>query len=201
MSAAERVNKFHEDCNSLISGQLNSSLPTKITAEVSKLKTWIQKHQYETLPDGHKTKLSQTLELYYTFVSRNIELFKSNSPGQKLIDAVSELLSDYLQLPEGKLVNAKDKKKILNWSTSINNIINPSPSNATSLSEGVKSWVVVSVENGMATLVNANDDEDWREDVSVTDINLYEMMRSELDKGGNVVVAIDEQSNIVSRIS
>jgi hypothetical protein len=186
----------------LISGQLNSSLPTKITAEVSKLKTWIQKHQYETLPDGHKTRLSQTLELYYTFVSRNLELLISNSPGQKLIGAVSDLLSDYLQLPEGKLLNAKDKKKILNWSTSLNNSVDPSTSNSTIRSEGVKPWVVVSVENGVATLVNANDEEDWRENVSVTDSNLYDTMRSEIDNGGNLVVAIDEKSNtVVSRIS
>lgn len=102
MSAIERIQKFHDD---QIKIMVPGTKPTKITSEISKLKTWLVKHQDEAVPDGSKGKILTCLEKYnraagYIFDIRS---------------ATESLFQDYLALPEGKLLTSKNKDKVKTW--------------------------------------------------------------------------------------
>ena len=141
--ASERVTKYYDDGKSLIS--LNN-VP-KIVNEINKLKTWVVKHQNETINDGSKTKLLSIVELYYRFCITSIDK-------RLILEPTSALLSDYLQLPEGKLLSAKDKKKVLNWlqELSVMNPDNTTNINNSTSNISITKWSVQSLNSNKHSL-------------------------------------------------
>jgi hypothetical protein len=104
-AAAERVDLFHDDGLKLLTGEgMNIK---RILSEINKLRRWIQKHQNEVIPDGSKTKLLSTLQLYYKLTERLFE--------EEYVSQVEALVDDYLKLPEGKLTSSRSKQVCLNW--------------------------------------------------------------------------------------
>ncbi len=70
MSAADRVQKFFEDAEKLVSTAASNTTNSnshhkKMISEITKLRTWLQKHQDETISDGSKGKLFQLIQIYY----------------------------------------------------------------------------------------------------------------------------------------
>ncbi len=197
MAAVERVNKFFEDATKLLStGGLK--LPNKMIPEINKLSTWLQKHQNESLPDGSKGKLFQTVEMFYRQCIGNIELRET------LCDSVTNLVSTFLQMPEGKLIGAKDKKKLLNWLQVLSGEItadDSTPSSSTTTS--ITTWSVESIESKQqATLLNIHNDELWKENFKIKDKAIYdEIVR--LQTGGEVetvLIDLDETDNSIVRV-
>lgn len=207
MAAAERVNKFYEDSLLVINQIPSKSSSAKIIAEINKLKTWMQKHQHETLPDGQKGKLLQTLEVYNRY---------SISPGsfldkEKVIDVVGELLSDYLQLPEGRLVTANYKKKVLNWRAALLACIVDSAGSEAGTGTGKASksdsnitrWTVEGIDSKakQMTLLNIDNQELWKEDFRIKDKTLFKTMEVLYlragEEGKTVAVDLDEENDAI----
>lgn len=178
-----RINKFHEDSRILILKQ-NSQ---KIQAEIKKLRSWLQKHQNEVVIDSIKEKLLLTLEAYYKYfhVNHNEEFIK---------DSVEELLSDFLQFPEGKLLSSKSKKKVLGWI----NIIRKS--NLDESNKNVKKTKKYSVENvncnSQVDLLSIDDPEDWLVDFLVEDRSIFEQIEGNFQQDKVIYVEIDDQGNL-----
>ncbi len=209
MAAAERVNKFYDDATLLTSAPSPSSNANnninKLTSEIMKLKSWLQKHQNEVLQDSMKTKLLQCIEMYYRKVFHRRE---------GLLDPVTELLGCYLQLPEGKLLSSKDKRKVLQWINSLSCL-----ESGDSLSEGLSinspvvntngfissTWIVQSVDYNnnknvsTLTLLNVDNDELWKEDV-VVEIDLLNRIAELMDTCDNIMVEVDNSTDTVMSI-
>lgn len=195
MAAAERVSKFFDDATKLLTASTKQA--NKVGAEMNKLSTWLQKHQNETLPEGPKGKLMQTVEMYYR--QCNVGEWR-----EALLDALSNLLSTYLQMPEGKLLSAKDKKKVLNWLQSLSgDPSNTSPDPLVEESSSISTWSVESVEKGQrVTLLNTANAELWKENFKVVDKAMYAEI-TKLLEGGEVEVVLvdfDEESNAITRV-
>jgi len=105
-----------------------------------------------------------------------------------LSDIILSLLTTYLQLPEGKLLNSKDKKKILSWLQNYNNnndmtnegISDEKSSNGRSSSSSSRSsnisniWSVEEIkDDNTVTLLNKVNYELWKEDYSISNIHQY----------------------------
>lgn len=99
----KRIDKFVEDQTKVLTLASSCSKIGKINSEIGKLRTWLVKHQDDTIPDGGKAKLLAILEKY----NRAMGYFS------ELTNSVVSLFEDYLQLPEGKLVSSKDKSKVI----------------------------------------------------------------------------------------
>lgn len=189
MSAAERVGRYYDDAKVLIS----SGSLSKIMAEVKKLTVYLQKHQTESIPEGAKTKLYGAIETYYRHAKYDLK----NEP---LIECVSSLLGSYLQLPEGKLVSATNKKKVLQW---IQELCIPSDCLASGPSCGphamLSSWSLESLnDDGTITLLSTADSEVWKEDYRPA--NLTEHMEAILrwqSEGTSLYIDLDERSNTI----
>ena len=102
-------------------------------AQVSRLATWLRKHQDEALPGGVQAQLLDCIQLYYKAAIAHPEIkvshqlsirrprvhsaFKACIPStgtaeshsREQQDAVYKLIDDLLKLPEGKLVSSKSK--------------------------------------------------------------------------------------------
>lgn len=205
MAAADRVTKFYDDSLLVIQQSQSKSNNSKLFAEISKLKTWIQKHQDETLPDGHKGKLLQTLENYNRYVNTPGVIFEK----EKVLDIVLDLLSDYLQLPEGRLVTAAYKKKVMNWreillaTTSESVLIAPSVGSSSSSSDHITRWSVEGMEakGQKITLLNIDNQELWKEDFVVKDKTIFQriqlLSREAGESGKIVMVEMDERNDQV----
>jgi hypothetical protein len=165
--ATDRVGKYFEDAGPLIA----SSNTPKICAEIKKLATYLQKHQNEVVTDAAKTKLTSTVEMYYRSVC---SLCISDVSS---LDCLSVLLSTYLQMPEGKLVAAKDKKKTLNWLNDLNGLMNQCENN--NKQEGnFKPCSVWSIEDlnmvtKELTLLSTENTEVWKEDFRAANIDEF----------------------------
>jgi len=92
--SAERIDKFLDDATKCRTGQ-------QLQKEAERLGVWLQKHQAEIVPPGQQAKLMQVLDIH----TRNGRV---GYP-----DALLELISTFLALPEGKLIQAKSKQKCL----------------------------------------------------------------------------------------
>ena len=101
-----RAEKYYEDAVHIC----KSGVEPKMLSEIRKLRTWLQKHQSETLTDGAKQKLLAATECYYLYCVKREERFEGEVGG-----LVTELVEDLLKLPEGKLISAKSKTKALKW--------------------------------------------------------------------------------------
>lgn len=105
-----------------------------------------------------------------------------------LSDIILSLLTTYLQLPEGKLLNSKDKKKILLWLKSYNNNDNNNNGMTSDVFSGEKSsngsicsniidsniWSVEEIkDDNTITLLNKVNYELWKEDYNISNIHQY----------------------------
>lgn len=169
----------------------------KIIAEINKLTTWLQKHQNEMLPDSSKSKLFQCIEIYYRKIHPSA------------VDAVVDMLNCFLQLPEGRLVTAKDKKKALQWVQSLSNLNQKHESGFNEvIKEKLSLWLVQEVEDSndkqgkqSVTLLSYNDDELWKEDIVIKDPVLFQQVVNLMSNGeANVVVELNEDTNEVVRL-
>lgn len=131
MSNSERVERFLEDSTKLLNSSPSSNIkPQKIIAEILKLRKWLQKHQDESLPGGHKDKLLQCIQSYHVFTIKLAEKDTKGGNGISdlsvgLADTVLELVEDLCKMPEGKLVSGKSSKsKALKWIDQLLMIVN-----------------------------------------------------------------------------
>jgi hypothetical protein len=106
MSAQDWIDNCQSEIEKLVVARNRNSVGLKI----NKLRSWLQKHQYDTLADGGKTKLLQILIICQRYCQS-----LSGEERVNFEEFVTSLFSDYLQLPEGKLVSSKDKKKVMLW--------------------------------------------------------------------------------------
>eukprot|EP01040_Poterioochromonas_malhamensis_P008477 gene8477-9173_t len=198
----ERILKFYDDATNLLSNKLESNqrggYESKVITEINRLRTWIQKHQDDVISESGKTKLFQTLELYYSS-SLNIEKGFSDS----FKDTVFNLLSDYLQLPEGKLLAAKDKKKVLSWTSKFVET-GKAPANTSSVIN-ISEWYVYSGDSDdNFQLMNSKNEEDWKEGVTTISKALQQELNTLLeekgDSGDSVIVLYNEELNKIVAI-
>jgi len=190
--ATERIEAYFETSKQLIAGKNWQ----KIVPELKKLATYLLKHQNETVPDGTKGKLLQAIEGYY----RYLLLCEANPVAQ---ESVVALLGTYLQLPEGKLLSATIKKKVLVWYQDLSAAIDEAPtSNAAPLASNT-TWLVQSIDDkGVLTLLSATDDQLWKEDYKATNSKAFHTQISTLlDEGVEVVLQLNEATNTVVSVT
>jgi hypothetical protein len=113
------------------------------------------KHQEDSLPDGGKNKLLQTIQGY-----AKLPFVDGSSTSCK--DAALALVDDLLKLPEGKLVNSKGKSAALKWFSALS----CDTRNKQDLKAVVEFWDVADVDHNKVCLVLGDI---VREDVEVSD--------------------------------
>ena len=206
---------------------LSGSLLSKTLAEIKRLRIWMQKHQSESVPDGAKAKLLAAVELYNRFfivqsgriktTSAAGEYTKLSAVRDQLYDGVHSLVSDYLQMPEGKLLSGRDKKKALAWieglvrlSVGAETSTSSSSSSSSSSRDSGMAWILQGInDDGTIVLLSSSDCELWKEGVRVLGKSLLESLRAlqvEADQkgqddegsgGGSVYVELDEADRAV----
>ena len=190
--SVSRVQRYYDDAVRLLA-TINDS---KITQEVKKLRQWLQKHQQETLPDGAKGKLMSTVEAYYIFCTKRPTKFDD-----ELGDSIQNLVGDFLKIPEGKLINGKQKLKALKWfeSTSVSSSSGKGKFNTSSTT---KKWTVCDIdESGMLMLLsNQPGSDNIIEDFSITDTELLGRIRECFDSEGTVTIELDANHAFIKAI-
>lgn len=183
MSSIERIDKYLGDAEKLV----RLSNESKVIAELAKLKTWLQKHQYEVVPDGAKSKLLQVLTVYYKY-NQQLITERKEVVGEKLI----ELFSDYLQLPEGKLLSSKDKRKVLQWQTNFSLGIPPSEPIPES-----EIFVVqdVNEDERLVTVQSTLDQIKWLENIIVDSEEIWISLLESFQAGKEVSVLVVERES------
>lgn len=175
MSASDRVDKFYGDMASFIEAK-NAK---KLLSEIDRLKTWMQKHQNETLTEGSKTKLVSCIEACVRYQDNEVK------------ESALSLVSDYLTIPEGKLATSKAKKKFLN-------IVNDSH-RAVSVKDGdtvdkkaTITWTVIDINK--ALLFNLeSDDGQIIDGVKVIDKNLAKRLKEKFEVDGFISVKMNKE--------
>ncbi|KAJ1431817.1 hypothetical protein B484DRAFT_448190 [Ochromonadaceae sp. CCMP2298] len=189
--ASERIEKYLEDAKKHVAGQSTS----KILAEMKKINTWLQKHQNESVPEGAKTKLISTVEVYFKYCTR---------PGAEagLLEAASDVVGSYLQLPEGKLVSANYKKKALAWHQDIAALESGKAASSSAFDSIISHWFLDTLnDDGTLNLLNKDNSEIWLENYSPLNLADYlENMRSLCSENDSVVVELDERFNIIRAV-
>lgn len=190
--ATERIEAYFETSKQLIVGKNWQ----KIVPELKKLATYLLKHQNETVPDGTKGKLLQAIEGYYRYLLQ----CEANPVAQ---EAVVALLGTYLQLPEGKLLSATIKKKVLVWYQDLNAAMDEVPASSTAPVASKTTWLVQNIDDkGVLTLLSATDDQLWKEDYSPANIKAFQaQISARLDEGVEVVLELDEATKTVVSLS
>ena len=210
IDGVKKVNSVGNDSGNISSNLFSTKNDNKIISEVKKLTTWLQKHQNEIINDNMKIKLFTIIEMYYRYslsiiMSNNNKVNNNSSSvtinktknnikdddgsnndnnAHLLSDIILSLLTTYLQLPEGKLLNSKDKKKILSWLQNYNNnngmtndgISDEKRSNGRSSSSSNISniWSVEEIkDDNTVTLLNKVNYELWKEDYNISNIHQY----------------------------
>lgn len=187
--ATDRINKYFDDAKTLIAF---GNIP-KILAEVKKLSSYLQKHQTETVPEGAKTKLFGAVDAFYRYGCNNLG-------NESLVDCISTLIGTYLQLPEGKLVTASNKKKALTWLQEFNVASNSSLGSDLKIPmKDPTSWSIESInEDGTVTLLSTKNSELWKEDY--VPANLSEHMTNILNLQNDhdsVIIELDEETDMI----
>lgn len=190
--ATERIEAYFETSKQLIAGKNWQ----KIVPELKKLATYLLKHQNETVPDGTKGKLLQAIEGYY----RYLLLCDTNPVAQ---EAVVALLGTYLQLPEGKLLSATIKKKVLVWYQDLSAAMDEAPTSSAAPVASNTTWLVQSIDaKGVLTLLSATDDELWKEDYKATNAKAFHTQISALlDEGVDVSLELNEATNTIVSVN
>lgn len=193
LMATERIESYFETSKQLIAAK---NWP-KILAEVKKLATYILKHQNETVPDGTKTKLLQTIEGYYRF-------YLSSGSNPTAQEAIVTLLGTYLQLPEGKLLSATIKKKVLVWYQDLSAAMDDNtPSSSTAPVVVNTKWLVQTIdEKGSLTLLSATNDQLWKEDYTPANVKDFAVqINALLDEEADVVIELNEATNTIVSVN
>ncbi len=184
MSNADRIEKFFSDQLTVLSAYNRS----KVSSEIGKLKQWLVKHQDEVIPDASKQKLLSILERYNRAAGNFADIRSS----------VSDLFSDYLQMPEGKLVSAKDKSKVLKWIQNIGATTDDDScsSGGATVVKKASRWTVESIDEAKktVTLLSTEDEELWKEDFAVESA-LFNQIKASFDAGSSCVVEIGDSGN------
>lgn len=186
--ATERIEAYFDTSKQLI-GSKNWQ---KIVPEVKKLSTYLLKHQNETVPDGAKGKLLQVIEGYYRFLL----LSEANSAAQ---DAIVALLGTYLQLPEGKLLSATIKKKVLVWYQGLSTAMAEAPASNVALAVSSTTWLVQSMdERESLVLLSATNDELWKEDYRPRNIKDFAVqIAALLEDNAEITLEINDSDNTI----
>ena len=189
MSNVERIDKFLEDQAAVLTAKDSSSKSGKVNSEIGKLKQWLVKHQDDSLPDNSKAKIMTILEKY----NRAYGYFSD------IRSSVISLFSDYLQLPEGKLVNSKNKQRVLNW---LQHMEPEKDENGNELHKNrgsISRWSVesINVEEQTVSLLSIVDLELWNENFKLTDpAQFLEIRQLFENEGGQNRIMVDIDSNI-----
>lgn len=136
--SSEWIVNFSEDFITLANlGPANKG-STKLLASSSKLKQWMPKHQNDLLTENSKSKLLLCLDILYRIGTKGINSatqitqtdpsngtinLQSWTWEESLCNAAIDVISVYLQMPEGKLLSSKDKKKALNWLETLQGVL------------------------------------------------------------------------------
>lgn len=185
--AATRIEKFSDDSKALMA----SNNSKKLSAEIKKFRTWLQKHQNEIVSDGLKTKLFQTIDSYYRYCTneKNVAIHE---------DDISTLLGDYLQLPEGKLLSSKDKRKVLSWHQSLAGCKNTGKVAAS----GVRKWSVIDINSkNELTMMSDENGDDMMEGFVVEDSQKFARIAEMFNSDVPVFLEISNETNEILKIS
>jgi len=188
MGSTERVDKFSQDAENMLEKPERFS-GTKVQSEIARLQKWLQKHQDEPLPDGHKEKLLSTVQRYYKFACSNASEESRN--------AVLNLVDDLLKLPEGKLVTGKAKKQALKWLDTLQSL-----AEATSIGKDAddSTELLQLIEICGAELVLMDGDTGETKQVAATDDQLA-AIKGRFDAGDDVLVRVSGSSKCPSIVS
>ncbi len=163
------------------------------------MRQWLTKHQDESLSDAGKQKLVAACENYFKFAVARDATFELPE-----CEAVQNLISDLLKLPEGKLIrSAGGKSKAMKW-LEVSQRGGPSRiAPGASAACCVTRWTVadISHKNMLQMIAGSCDSElsdHVRDDFQVDDPALVLRMRRCLDAGGAVEVDLDMHDAIVS---
>lgn len=188
---AERVDKFHADALKLCA----DGKAAKVMAEMHRLRTWLTKHQDESLADAGKQKLVACIEVYFKFAQALDATFET-----PIGEAAQGLITDLLKLPPGKLVNnSGGKSKALKWLAATQQSSSAASASASAASASSSAWTVADVSPHDCTLTltsggfddDDNDDNDEiRDAFPVADRTLFERVRRCIDSGGAVEVEL-----------
>lgn len=183
--ASDRVDKFLEDAEKLT----NLRNLTKIASEGSRLCTWLQKHQYDILPDGSKGKLLQTLVVYHRFYQS-----LSGADKESFESTISSLFSYYLQLPEGKLLSAKDKKKVMGWLQQLNGV--SSASSSAEKASACRLYIVQELDEDSKCMMlqSVDDDTLWLDRVVTSNDEVWATICSRFNETEDTVRVVYDES-------
>jgi hypothetical protein len=210
---ADRVSRFLDDATALCAD--GGRQPQKIVTEIRRLRTWLQKHQDESLVDAGKQKLVLAVECYF-----KLSLAVDPTFSAALGEATQELVMDLLKLPEGKLIrNAGGKSKALKWldiaqaaSSAASASSLPGSAAAKAAVAATTKWTVADVaRDGTLSLISGGIDDDdddddgngdaretqTREGVAMADKAAVARVRACVDGGGSVEIELDASDRIV----
>ena len=204
--ASDRVELFLDTCQTLII-KLNNN--KKIISEISKLCIWLQKHQNEEITDTAKGKIIIIIEKYYLYYKNSSNNNNNNNDDNDIIrleDTIEKLLSDYLALPEGKLVTGKFKQKVMNWQSSMqqqNNISNNSDN--ISNNNNIERWIICDINDNKITLMkpDSNINDEIIDDVIINDSNILKIINNiynQEESSNYIQVDYDKKLNIIIKL-
>ena len=186
-----RAEKYYEDAVLVC----KSGVEPKMCTEVRKLRTWIQKHQTDTLTDGAKQKLLSAVECYFLYCMKRSGKFEEEVGG-----LVTDLVEDLLKIPEGKLISAKSKTKALKWleNTTLSN--EAAAGTETSASNTRSRWVVGDIdESGRLMLMSERPGSDELiEDFVVHDLEKRKKIQEYFQNEAPILVELDMNRELVS---
>ena len=188
MGSTERVDKFLGDAENML-GNPERFSGAKVQSEIARLQKWLQKHQDESLPDGHKEKLLSAVQRYYKFAC--------SSTSDESRNAVHNLVDDLLKLPEGKLVTGKAKKQALKWLDTLQSPVEAAPTGK-SADDGTESLQLIHICG--AELVLMDGDTGETKQVAAKDDQLL-AIKDRFDAGDDILVQISGCSKSPSIIS
>lgn len=197
MSHVDRIQKFHDDQVDNITSCKGKT--SKITSEIDKFRQWLVKHQDNVVPDAAKGQIFTILEKYQRC---STQVYPEITP------AVYTLYSDFLQLPEGKLVSSKSKQRVLKWLQQMDS--DAADANTAESVEAMvarqentlSTWSVegINEKKRCVTLLSTDDAEVWKENFEVTTqvhfARLLEL-RPEMATGSQILVELNGCNEVV----
>jgi hypothetical protein len=194
--AALTLRRFYEDAVKLCS----EGKAPKLIAEIQRLRQWLTKHQDENLSDAGKQKLVAAAETYFKFAVGRDATFESPE-----CEAIQNMISDLLKLPEGKLIrSAGGKSKAMKWlEVSQRGAPSKIAPDFSARAVSVTRWTVsdISHKNVLQMIAGSCDSElsDLvRDDFHIHDPALVLRIRRCLDAGGVVEIELDGRDAVVS---
>ena len=190
------LSRFFDDAVRLCS----EAKAPKLISEIQRLRQWLTKHQDENLSDAGKQKLVAACETYFKFALVRDAAFELPE-----CEAVQDLISDLLKLPEGKLIrSAGGKSKAMKW-LEVSQSRRPGAigGGASAHAGCLTRWTVadISHKNVLQMIAGSCESElgdQVRDDLHVEDAAMVLRIRRCLGAGGVVEVELDGNDAIVS---